>query len=180
MDKINAMKRINEEYISITKCPLTGVCYTIGLPNEDNIFQWRYSLIAPKDTSYKGGFFYIYINFPDDYPNSCPEFVFKTPIYHLNVNPIKSDKPGAPPLGHVFIPICKSWKPEYKIFDALTQIFGIIYMPDPDSPYGLYRINEFRFNKELYEEKCKYFTKKYANPYKIKENYVESWDFFYP
>ena len=179
MNKINAMKRIKKEYNYFLN-PLTSIDNHISLPNKDNIFQWEHMLLGPKDTPYKNGWFYIYISFPDDYPNSCPEFVFKTPIYHLNVNPIKSDKPGAPPLGHVFLSIFKSWKPEYKILDALIELHCLLSKPDPDSPYGLDRVNEFRFNKELYEEKSKYFTKKYASPFiKKNKNIFESWDFFY-
>ena len=180
MNKINAMKRIKEDYISFTKNSLISIGYHVSLPKEDNIFQWKLMLLGPKDTPYKGGIFFIYINFPDDYPNSGPEFVFKTPIYHLNVNPIKSDKPGAAPLGHVFIPYSNWWKPEHNISHAFFVIYSIFFKANPNSPYGFDRVNEFRFNKTLYEEKSKFFTKKYANPYKMDEKYFESWDFFYP
>ena len=180
MNKINAMKRLKEEYISASRDPSNSIGITFSLPIEDNYFQWKIILVGPRGTSYEGGLFMIYINFPDDYPNSCPKFVFETPIYHINVNPIKSDKPGAAPLGHVFSPLSKYWKPEYKMFDVIMQLYAyIFYMADPDSPYGLDRVNEFRFNKALYEEKIKYFTKKY-NIVGTNEDNFESWDFFYP
>ena len=52
-------------------------------------------------------------------------------------------------------------------------------MANPESPYGLDRANEFRFNKALHEEKIKFFTDKYANPGKqnIDKEYNSSWDF---
>ena len=34
--KINAMKRIKEEYTSINNIPIPGVDVTVGLPDEDN------------------------------------------------------------------------------------------------------------------------------------------------
>ena len=36
-------------------------------------------------------------------------------------------------------------------------------MGNPDSPYGLDIAEELRYNRATYEEKIKYFTKKYAN-----------------
>ena len=181
--KFNAMKRIREEFISINNKPDINIGLTAQLRDEDNIFRWRITIVGPKDTSYKGGIFVLYINFPDDYPNSKPEVFFITPIYHVNVNPIKSNLPGAEPLGHVSISTLNWWKPEYKIREVLINIFGLFYMANPDSPYGLDRANELRFNRPLHEEKIRHFTKKYACPpgyAGITKVYSESWDFTYP
>ena len=179
--KFKVMKRIREEYISINKSQISKYGILVGITDEDNYFHWRITLIGPKDTSYKGGIFVLYINFPDDYPNSKPEVFFRTPIYHVNVNPIKSNLPGAEPLGHVSISTLNWWKPEYKIRDVLINIFGLFYMANPDGPYGLDRANELRFNRPLHEEKIKYFTKKYADARfaYIDKEYFESWDFSY-
>ena len=180
--KINAMKRIKEEYTSINNYPISNIGLTVGLPDEGNIFQWGITLSGPKDTSYKDGIFWLDIYFPDDYPNSKPEVVFRTPIYHVNVNPNKSNMPGAEPLGHVSISTLNWWKPEYKIREVACNIFGLFYLPNPDTPYGLERANEFRFNRALYEKKIRHFTKKYGNPRfaNITKKYSESWDFTYP
>jgi hypothetical protein len=53
-------------------------------------------------------------------------------------------------------------------------------MANPDSPYGLARADELRYNKAMHEEKIKYFTKKYARPDIANKEYNESWDFTYP
>ena len=179
--KISAMKRIKEEYISINQYPNTSLGIEIGLVDEYNIFRWKITLSGPIDSSYKRGIFVLYINFPDEYPNSKPEVVFRTPIYHVNVNPIKSNMPGAEPLGHVYIPTLNCWKPEYKMGEVLTDIFGLFYISNPESPYCLDRVNEVRFNKALHEEKIRHFTNKYANPVNVDVNkeYFESWDFTY-
>ena len=90
--------------------------------------------------------------------------------------------PGAEPLGHVSISTLNWWKPEYKIREVACNIFGLFYLPNPDTPYGLERANEFRFNRALYEKKIRHFTKKYGNPRfaNITKKYSESWDFTYP
>ena len=136
---------------------------------------------GPKDTSYKGGYFVLSVKFPDDYPNHAPEVVFTTPIYHLNINPIKSNISGAEQLGHVSISTLNWWEPYYKIKEVFINIFALLYSPNPESPYGIARADEFRTNRQLYEEKVKYFTKKYANPKyaNIDKEYDDSWDFSY-
>ena len=175
--KINAMKRIREELKEINKNPIANIGVTVGLLNEDNLFEWRCTLMGPKDTSYKNGIFFLNIKFPDNYPQKPPEVAFKTPIYHINVNPNKLDMKGAEALGHVCISTLNWWKPTSTIKEVLTDIFALFYMANPDSPYGMDRANEFRFKKALHEEKIKYFTKKYASPTSANKEYTDSWDF---
>jgi len=178
--KIKAMKRIKEEFTDINSNPISNIGVTVGLPDEDNIFEWQCSLMGPKDSSYNGGIFFLKIKFPDEYPDKCPEVVFKTPIYHINVNPKKLDTKGAEPLGHVCISTLNWWKPTSKIREVLSDIFALFYMANPESPYGLDRAGEFRFERALHEEKIRYFTQKYANYQNANKEYTESWDFSFP
>ena len=41
MNKIKAMKKIKEEFKDINSNPISNIGVTIGLPNEDNIFEWQ-------------------------------------------------------------------------------------------------------------------------------------------
>ena len=175
--KVNAMKRLQEEYNNLHRSPISGLGITVGLLNQDDIFHWRATLKGPDDSSYKGGTFILKIDFPEDYPIHAPEVCFKTPIYHVNVNPAKSNL--GEPLGHVCISTLNWWKPQYKIREVLSKIYALFYMANPNSPYGLERGNELRNDKSLYEKKVKFFTKKYANPglCNIDKQYDESWDF---
>ena len=61
MQKIQAMKRIKEEYTELNNNPNANIGASVGLPDEDNIFEWQCSLMGPKDTSYKGGIFFLKI-----------------------------------------------------------------------------------------------------------------------
>ena len=178
-EKIKAMKKIKQEYTDINSNPISNIGVSVGLPNEDNIFEWQCTLIGPKDTSYAGGLFILSVKFPDSYPNKAPEVCFKTPIYHVNINPRKSTSTGegAEGLGHVCISTLNWWKPEYTMREVLTNIFALFYMGNPDSPYGINRADELRYNKPLYEEKIKYFTKKYAHPSVSNQFYDNDWDF---
>ena len=179
MNKIKAMKKIKEEFKDINSNPISNIGVTIGLPNEDNIFEWQCSLMGPKDTSYNGGLFFLKVKFPDEYPEKPPEVCFKTPIYHININPHKpkTDAPGAEGLGHVCISTLNWWKNTYTMREVLTNIFALFYMANPESPYGMDRADEFRYNRAVYEEKIKLFTKKYAHPSVASKEYDSDWDF---
>ena len=180
LEKVEAMKRIKEEFMEINNNPIANIGSSVGLKDEDNIFEWQCSLMGPKDTSYSGGIFFLKIKFPENYPKKPPEVVFKTPIYHVNVNPNKSNDPKAEPLGHVCISTLNWWKPESRIKQVLSDIFALFYMANPDSPYGLNRADELRYQRNLHEDKIKYFTKKYAKPNIANQEYNTSWDFSYP
>ena len=175
MEKIEAMRRIKEEYRDLNRHPNFDLGITVGLPNEEDIFNWNAFILGSRTTLYRGGLFTILIHFPDDYPNHPPEIRFKTPIYHLNVNPSIGNKP----LGFVSLSIINNWKPEYKIRDVLISVCSLFYMVNPECPYGLNTLNEYINNKNLYEEKIKYFTKKYAAPYRFDREYNDGWDFSY-
>ena len=151
------------EYKDLNRNPIPNCGITVGIVDENNFDDWKVTCTGPNDTSYKGGLFFLRIHFPQDYPNKAPEVYFITPIYHLNVNPCAPKKEGDESLGHVCISTLNWWKPEYTIKEVLLNIYSLFYMANVDSPYGINRAQEYKNNIEVYEEKVKYFTKKYAN-----------------
>ena len=177
IQKSEAMKRIWKEFREICRFPDANIGLSIGLPDQDNIFRWRANIVGPRDSSYKGGIFDLRVEFPDNYPESAPEIYFITPIFHLNVNPYNNKDWGIK-LGHVSLTILDNWKPEYTIREIFTYIFALLYNPNPNFAYGFERVNEFKFNRKLYEEKVKYFTKKYANVFTFCKKH-DKWDFSY-
>ena len=178
--KLNAMKIIREEFKQLNRKPLQNLGITVGLFDEDNIFEWKCTIMGPKDTCYKNGLFHLKITFPDDYPNSKPEIIFLSPIYHLNVKYFVGNKQ---PLGHICVSTLNFWKPGDSVIKVLPELFTLMHKNNPDDPYDYTdgsRRNEFINNRALFEEKAKHFTKKYASPQlmKIKE-YPNGWDFTY-
>ena len=61
MEKNNALRIITQEFKSLSRSPLVNFGITVGLFNEDNLFEWKCTILGPKDTPYKGGLFYLKI-----------------------------------------------------------------------------------------------------------------------
>ena len=178
-EKIKAMNVITQEFKQLERSPLINFGITVGLVNEDNVFHWKGTILGPKDTCYQNGLFHLKIDFPDDYPNSKPEIIFLTPIYHLNIqftqNPYQ-------PLGHTCLNTINNWKPNDSIIKVLPELFTLLLKNNPDSAYDdekNTRINEFNYNRDLFNKKAKYFTKKYASPFAKLKEYKNGWDFTY-
>ena len=164
-----ARQKIAEEFKDINRNPMANIGFSVGLPNESNVFEWRCTLMGPSDSPYKNGLFYIKVLFPDNYPTGKPEVRFITPIYHVNVNHVQNYGDEIDPLGHVCISTINNWKPTYNMRQVFIDIFALFYLGNPESPFSLERKEEMKNNPKLYEKKVKYFTQKYAfigKPYK--------------
>ena len=175
----NALKIIAEEYKQLNRAPLVNLGITVGLFNEDNMFEWKCTILGPKDTFYRGGLFYLKIIFPPNYPQSKPEMLFLTPIYHLNVKYFISQKQ---PLGHICVSTLNEWKSGDSVKKILPELFALLHKNNPLDPYddtNHSRRNEFENNPSLFEKKARYFTKKYATPFSKPKDYPNGWDFSY-
>ena len=171
----NSLSLIKNEFVDLQQNPIAAIGVCVGMPDPQNPYEWRCTMIGPNDTSFAGGLFYLKIKFPFNYPQQAPEVLFVTPIYHLNVNHINQE--GCP-LGHICLSTLNFWNSEYRMREVLTNIFALFYLGNPDSPYGLDRRDEMVKNQDLFERKVKYFTQKYAAPQLGYKEY-NSWDFTY-
>ena len=129
---------LKEEYKDIVISPNSSGCFTVGLLDNEDYFKWKVWLVGPRDSPYRGGLFILKIIFPENYPNSAPDIIFLTPIYHLNVNPYKNEKDGAERLGHINLGINKKWKPETKIRQILIQLYSLFYFPNTELSWNGY------------------------------------------
>ena len=58
---------------------------SVGLVDDNNVYEWSIIFEGPSDTLYEGGFFKATLKFPSDFPNSPPEMQFVTPMWHPNI-----------------------------------------------------------------------------------------------
>ena len=177
--RMNAMRRLKTELEDLTKNPIENLGLTVGLIDDNNLFEWQCTLEAPSDSLYANGLFYLQIFFPENYPEKGPEVCFKTPIYHLNVNPRNCEDSLSPEkLGHVCLNSLTCWDPKFTIRKILSNIFSMLYRANPESPYGLDKRDEFENNRERYDEKAKYYTQIYADPLRNGDpDFGDKWDF---
>ena len=168
----NSYEILRYEFEELKKEPLSISGYTIELFDQD-IYQWRITLLGAKDTPYADGIFFIKLLFPKDYPDSPPTIYFLTPIYHMNVHPSN---------GHVDVNFVKyDWqKTSKKVREILIKLYSIFYLENPDSPYSRYQRDEFLKDRDLYYFKKETFTKKYANIKSFKDFKLVNWDFSFP
>ena len=171
----SGISRLLNEYREFQENPISTITVNVGMPNVDNIFNWRVTFLAPIGTPYQYGIFCLSLIFPQNYPFSPPEVNFITPIYHLNVNHTR-DNSGK--IGKVDLSILNMWKPEYKVKDIIISAFSLFYMNKDYSSFSMAMSEEYKNNKNLYIEKCRYFTQKYANPNTGFREY-DNWDFSY-
>ena len=175
-EKLYAFQQIRREYKDIYENPLLNIGVLVDLPNKDNLFEWRCSMIGASDSCYRNGLFFLKVLFPDNYPKEAPEIRFITPIYHVNVNH-RGNSPE--PLGYISISTLNWWHPDTTMRKVFCDIFVMInYLPNGKDPYGLERAHELRNNRILYEKKAQYFTDKYAAMNIVQKEYQE-WDFTY-
>ena len=159
---------LREEFEDLKENPLSLCGYTIELFNQNDIYEWKITLIGAKDTPYTDGIFFIKLSFPKNYPDRAPRIHFLTPIYHPNVKPHD---------GFVCVNFITHWKKTTSVREILTKLYSIFYLVNPDSPYSQEQAYEYEQERKLYYFKVEIFTKKYANIKSFKDFKSVGWNF---
>ena len=145
-----ALRRINKELLDLKNTPPDNC--SAG-PRGDDLFNWSATIIGPENSPFQGGIFNLSIYFPTDYPFKPPKVFFDTRIYHPNIN--KN--------GGICLDILKeSWSPALTISKLLLSICSLLTDPNPDDPLEIEIANEYKKNREKYNENAMFFTQKYA------------------
>ena len=77
--------RIQKETKKLLTSPPTGIVVTV---NESNFRHFFVTMIGPKDTVYENGIFKLEVFLPEQYPMVAPKVLFRTKIYHPNIDKI--------------------------------------------------------------------------------------------
>ena len=133
IERLRTINKLKEEFRDIKNNPILNIVATVGLPDENNLFEWRLSIIGPRDTPYKGGLFYLTLKFPENYPSYPPKVTFDTPIYHINVASIGYIYTS---LGEPTLSILHAWNRNFKVRDIIISIYSLFYMNNIDCAFS--------------------------------------------
>ena len=102
--------------------------------DESNVLVWE-CLVVPTEVPYNHGAFRIQVTFPEQYPFKPPTVLFKTQIYHPNVD----EK------GNVCLTVINpdNWKPATKASNVLADLVQLVNHPEVDHPLRVELAEEY-------------------------------------
>ena len=125
-------------------------------PRENDIMQWRATIMGPDGGPYAGGVFYLDVSFPGDYPFRPPRVTFATRIYHCNINAE----------GEICLDILKDcWSPALTVSKVLLSICSLMDDPNPEDPLSIDAADLFLQNRAAYDARAREWTLQYATEY---------------
>lgn len=141
-------KRLQTELMQLMTSSAPGIS---AFPSADgNLLSWAATIEGPEETPYSGLNLKLDFKFPSNYPYAPPTVLFKTPIYHPNVDFS----------GRICLDILKDkWTAAYNIQTILLSLQSLLGEPNNASPLNaeaaeLWDKHPDIFKKKVNERHC--------------------------
>ena len=143
--------RITKETQRLAQDPIVGI---YAEPSANNFRHFHVKIAGPTETPFEGGLFAAELFLPDEYPMVPPKVLFRTKIYHPNI-----DK-----LGRICLDILKDkWSPALQIRAVLLSIQSLMAAPNLDDPLDQNIANHWKSDINGALKTAKEWTQQYAN-----------------
>ncbi|KAL4964985.1 putative ubiquitin conjugating enzyme (UbcK) [Aspergillus stella-maris] len=139
-DTQGVTKRLQSELMQLMMSPSPGIS---AFPDADgNLMSWIATITGPSETPYEGLTFKLSFSFPNNYPYSPPTVLFKTPIYHPNVDFS----------GRICLDILRDkWSAVYNVQNVLLSLQSLLGEPNNASPLNAQAAELWDTNQEEYK-----------------------------
>jgi ubiquitin-conjugating enzyme E2 D/E len=145
-------KRILRELNELKKDPPSNC--SAGPGNENEIFDWKATIVGPEGSPYAGGLFHLVIQFPPDYPFKPPKVQFVTKIFHPNINAN----------GGICLDILKDqWSPALSVGKVLLSISSLLTDANPNDPLVPDVARLYVQNRQEYDRIAREWTLRFAS-----------------
>eukprot|EP01034_Spumella_vulgaris_P022905 gene22905-29082_t len=114
---------LRRQLMELSRNPPDGV--SVGLGDDENIFNWELMIIGPPDTLYEGGFFKAKLDFPSDFPNAPPETAVER------------------------------WRPILGVESIILSVISMLSDPNDESPANIDAAVMWRNDKAAFKKKVK-------------------------
>jgi ubiquitin-conjugating enzyme E2 C len=113
-----SINRLQTELMSLMMSSTPGIS---AFPNDGDMLNWTATIVGPDATPYAGLTMKLSFAFPSTYPYTAPTVLFKTPIYHPNIDFS----------GRICLDILKDkWSAIYNVQSVLLSLQSLLGEPN--------------------------------------------------
>ena len=152
-----ATELLRRQFQELARNPPDGV--SVGLVDDDSIFEWELLIIGPPDTLYEGGMFKARLKFPPEFPNLPPVMTFTSDLWHPNV--YKDGKvcisilhpPGEDE--NRYESSEERWRPILGVEAIILSVISMLSDPNDESPANLDAAIQWRDDKKGFKKRVR-------------------------